>query len=218
MKKAIFKKELKGRFLCEVDIDGKIEHCYVSSSSHLSSYLNLPNKQIILRANKGKNLRTKYTLYAVKYRNTYILLDLNDLNNIFFQFLNMHFENYIKIKKEYNICNYKTDFFITNLNQIVEIKSVISNNEKAYYDFQSHKRAYMQLQKIKELLILGYSVNYIFVMLNPYIKIFRLKDKRKKENMLFLECIKLGMNVKFYKTIYKNKKFQISKISLNKNF
>ena len=44
----IFVKELKNRFLCEVIIDGVSTICYVPSSCHLSNFLSLEGKQVLL--------------------------------------------------------------------------------------------------------------------------------------------------------------------------
>ena len=44
----IFKRELKNRFLCEVVINNQDNICYVPSSCHLSNFLSLENKKVIL--------------------------------------------------------------------------------------------------------------------------------------------------------------------------
>lgn len=87
LKEATFVKELNGRFLGEVILENKKENCYISNPSHLSNIFDLTNKLVLLKTNKGTNLRTKYTLQAVNYNNTYLLLNLNYLNNIFGNFL-----------------------------------------------------------------------------------------------------------------------------------
>lgn len=61
----VFVKELKNRFLCEVEIDGKAEECYVPSSCHLSNFLQLKGKRVLLVPTQGKSPRTKYALYAM---------------------------------------------------------------------------------------------------------------------------------------------------------
>ena len=218
MKKAIFKKELSGRFLCEVDIDDRIELCYVPSSSHLSPYINLKDKKVLLKKNKGKNLRTKYTLYAVEYNDTYILLNLNDLNDIFLKFLNNSLNNSVEAKKEYKINKYKSDYYIPKYKKVIEIKGVISEDETAIYNFNTHARAYAQLKSIKGLLKEGYKVDYVFVILTPQISKINISDKRLKENKLFIECIRLGMDIKFYKTIYLNNQFKLFEQNILKNF
>lgn len=47
-KTGIFKQELKNRFLCEVEIDGESTVCYVPSSCHLSNFLDLQGKSVLL--------------------------------------------------------------------------------------------------------------------------------------------------------------------------
>ena len=177
----------------------------------------MDNKEVLLRENKGKNLKTRYTLYAVNSDNTNILLDLKELNNIFFLYLKDKKKN-LPIKKESFISDYKSDFYLETTKQIYEIKGVLSRTNIANYTFKYHNRAYKQLQKIKHLLLLGYKINFIFILLNPQIDTFILSDKRLKENKLFLNCIKLGLKVCFYKTYWDKKDFKIIKTQTKTNF
>ncbi len=217
MIQGIFEKEYKHRFLCQVNVNDKSELCYVANTSHLTDLISLRNKTVLLKANKGKNLRTKYTLYAIRSKNTNILLDLKGLNNIFFQFLKNNKKN-LDIKKETTILNYKSDFYIESTKQIFEVKGVLSKTNIAKYTFKNHHRACSQLQKIKKLLSLGYKVNYVFIVLNPDIDTFKLSDKRLKENKLFLNCIKAGLNVCFYKACWCKNSFKIIKTHIKTNF
>ena len=50
----IFKRELKNRFLCEVAINNQDNICYVPSSCHLSNFLSLENKKVILIPTSSK--------------------------------------------------------------------------------------------------------------------------------------------------------------------
>lgn len=218
MENAIFIKERKGRFLCEVKIGQRQELCYVSNSSNMSKLLDLKNRPVLLKPNKGYNLRTNYTLYATYYEGSYFLLDLNDLNNVFAQYMTEQLSKNIQVRKEFKINDYKSDYYIPSQNRIVEIKGILSASSQAQYTFKNHKRAFLQLKEIKNLLQRGYNVNYVFIMLNPNIDTFHLKDKRLKENRLFLECIKLGMQVNFYKTELKQDKFKIYKNHVQTNF
>ena len=81
MIEGFFIRELKNRFLCEVKIDGKVEECYVPSSCHLSNFLQLKGKRVVLIPTQGKNPRTKYALYAAPYRRNYIILNTS-LSNV----------------------------------------------------------------------------------------------------------------------------------------
>ena len=215
LQEATFVKELRGRFLCEVILENKKENCYISNSSHLSNLLDLTNKLVLLKTNNGKFLKTKYTLQAVNYDDTYLLLNLNYLNNIIGNFLE---KKDLIIKREYIVHGYKTDYYILNENKIIEIKGVLSPNKTAMYTFKKHNRAYLQLKKIKELLKLGYKVDYNFILLNPKIESIKLEDKRIKENRLFIECIQLGMNVNFYKSVWCKNDFKILAYNIKKNF
>ena len=56
--KGKFVKELKNRFLCEVLIDGIPTECYVPSSCHLSNFLALRGKLVLLLPTQDRNSRT----------------------------------------------------------------------------------------------------------------------------------------------------------------
>ena len=71
----IFKRELKNRFLCEVVINNQDNICYVPSSCHLSNFLSLENKKVILIPTNSKNTRTQYSLLALPYKRSFILLN-----------------------------------------------------------------------------------------------------------------------------------------------
>lgn len=71
----IFKRELKNRFLCEVAINNQDNICYVPSSCHLSNFLSLENKKVILIPTSSKNTRTQYSLLALPYKRSFILLN-----------------------------------------------------------------------------------------------------------------------------------------------
>ena len=46
-KHGIFKKELKNRFLCLVEIDGEDTLCYIPSSCRLSNFIDLTGKEVL---------------------------------------------------------------------------------------------------------------------------------------------------------------------------
>ena len=76
----IFVKELKNRFLCEVEIDSELVVCYVPSSCHLSNFLKLNKKEVLLVPTATPNSRTKYALFAVPYKKNYIVLNTSMAN------------------------------------------------------------------------------------------------------------------------------------------
>ena len=108
MHTGIFIKEAKERFIGYVKIGSQIEECYISSSSHLNKLINLINKKVLLIKKKKKNLRTKYTVQAVVDKNNTILVNLNFVNSIVYEYLKHVYKN-IEIRREFNIQNYKTE-------------------------------------------------------------------------------------------------------------
>ncbi|MDU4694235.1 MAG: DNA/RNA nuclease SfsA [Paenibacillus sp.] len=202
--KGIFVQESKNRFLCSVLIDGQVHECYVPSSSRLENYLKLQNREVLLTKNQSKKKRTEYSLFAVKYYNKYILLNLNMLNSIT-QFMIQ--ENIIKslsgfsIKREQFVNGYKTDLLLENaegVRNIIEIKGIISSKQEVKFPSVSSDRAVFQLSRIKELLQLGEKVTYIIVSLSPTVKRIRLDETFGEYYHGFKECLDLGMHTQAF--------------------
>ena len=111
-----FIRELKNRFLCEVEVDSKLAVCYVPSSCHLSNFLDLHGKRVLLIPNKSKNTRTEYSLFAVPYKRSYIILNTSMANRAVeasiaqrrFSFLGKR----KSVKKEITKGGYKWDLLI----------------------------------------------------------------------------------------------------------
>ena len=76
----IFKKELKNRFLCEVQINGRDVVCYVPSSCHLSNFLQLEGEKVLLVPTQTPNSRTPFAVFAVPYKRNYIVLNTSMAN------------------------------------------------------------------------------------------------------------------------------------------
>ena len=193
----VFKKEKKRRFICEVEINNEIQECYVSSSSHLSPILNLINKKVLLKKNKGKNLRTQFTLQALWECNKKVLLNLNHVNDMVLEYLQKNYEPNT-IKREYKIKNYKSDFYITNKNLVIEAKGLLSDNNIAILPFNSGERCIRQLKEIKKILKQGVNVDYYLVLLSNEINEISLNKMNKDFYKLFKSCLILGMKVKIF--------------------
>ena len=194
-----FVEECSNRFLCNVLVLGEVIECYVSSSSKLENYIKLKNKTVILVENKGKNLRTKFTLQAARVKGKWVLLNLNLINELYLEMLcNEKKYKSAEIQREKTLQDYKTDFFIKKEKLLIEIKGILSENTKAIYPVVSCGRAYRQLKSIQKLLKKGYLVEYGFVIMNPDINHIELNNNEEKIRDVFKQCIDLGMHVTFY--------------------
>ncbi len=193
-----FVRELKNRFLCEVVIAGKVEVCYIPSSCHLSNFLQLEGKEVLLMPTVAKKSKTAFAVVAVKFKRSYIILNTSYANRLVEYAIQGRKLSYLGKRKactrEKNVNEYKCDLYIADTKTIVEIKSVISASDIGVFPTVYSERSLNQLSKIKELLRLGYRVDYIIVSLNPYVKgIELLKDTQFYVE--FEECINLGMSV-----------------------
>lgn len=198
----VFREELKNRFLCSVEVDGALVLCYIPSSCRLSNFVDLVGKKVLLTPVLSSKSRTKYSVYALCVGKRFILLNLSKANDVIRSYIdNRRFSMLGKrtsIRREYNVGGYKADLFIEDTKTVIEIKSILSfsKNHKATFPSIYSQRAIEQLTKIKTILEHGYRVCYIFVSLNPAIKILDINDTYLEYRSLFEECLKKGMVVK----------------------
>ena len=197
----IFKRELKNRFLCEVNIEGEDIVCYVPSSCHLSNFLQLEGKKVLLVPTKSKYTRTSYALFAVPYKRNYILLNTsmanraveNSLRGRRFSFLG----NRKNVIKEHMLAGYKTDLFLPDSNTAIEIKSVISLDNTAHFPTVYSERSIKQLEQILKMLHEGYNICFMIVSLHPYIRELQI-DVNTEFYFLLKKCIEAGLLFKAY--------------------
>ncbi len=195
MVRAKFISELKNRFRCTVNINGKETLCYVPSSSKLSNFIDLTDCTVLLRPMEGKS-GIKYSLYAAETENGTILLNLVAANEIIagqicdkmFSFLG----DREHLRRETVIDGYKSDLYIEDSDTIVEIKTVLSLDSKGHFPTGYSVRLTQQLKNLKRLLRLGHRVCYIFVALAPNMEELYL-DTDKEYIGLFRECLDNGM-------------------------
>jgi DNA-binding sugar fermentation-stimulating protein len=202
MIEAIFLEEVNPRFIGKVLINGVVEECYIASSAKLSNFINLVGETVILKCNTNKKARTKYTLYGLKKRKNIILLNLNSVN-IYFE--ELYRENKLQGyefseigKKEVFVEDYKADYYIPSLRLVIENKTIISENEIAYFPMKGSKRAIEQMRKIGSLIKQGYKTKYNIFILTPDTKKITLADPTSEFIRLFSENIEKGMEYYIY--------------------
>lgn len=172
-KEGVFVQELKNRFLCEVLIDGALTVCYVPSSCRLGNFLSLAGKRVLLIPTKDKKARTSYSLFAIPYKHSYVLLNpsmanvavLKSIRGRRFSFLGDRQD----VRREHIVKGYKTDLFIEQTKTIIEVKSVIALGNTAVFPTVYSERSQAQLTTIYNLLACGYKAALFIVSLNPYI-------------------------------------------------
>lgn len=210
----VFVRELKNRFLCEVKIDGKLEECYVPSSCHLSNFLQLEDKKVLLVPTQTPSSRTKYALFAVPFKKSYIVLNTSMANRTIEGGLQGRRFSYLGKRKEwlkeYKIDGYKADLYIPSTKTIIEIKSIISTKEPAIFPTVYSERTINQLKQIQQLLVNGYRVCFIIVSLHPYIKNVTI-DKSTEFYSELSKCLEGGLIVKAYTSRVENDIIKIEK-------
>lgn len=209
---ATFIRELKNRFLCEVEINGKSVVCYVPSSCHLSNFLSLEGKQVLLVPTQANNARTKFSLFAVPYKNSYILLNSSLANRAIEN--NIHSRRFSSLGmrksviKEHSVEGYKSDLFIEDTSTVIEIKSVLSLDAVAKFPTVYSERSLEQLYKLRLMLKNGYKVHYMIVSLNPYVKKIYIPNNTEFSQELN-DCIAQGMKISAYSCRLNNQVIKI---------
>ena len=159
--KGIFINELPNRFLCNVIIYGKTEKCYLPFNTKLNKYFILNKNEVLLKNIKKKKSKTRYSIFAIKINNHYVLVNLSYANFLLYSNLMSKTFSFLGersiFKKEYYILpNYKTDIFIPETKTIIEVKTVIGFTETVLFPIEYSERFYNQLQSIFSMLKRGY--------------------------------------------------------------
>lgn len=202
-KTGVFIKELKNRFLCEVEIDSEQVVCYVPSSSHLSNYLNLCRKNVLLIPNVNPTAKTPYALLAVPYKKNYIVLNNSMANSAVADSIPKRRFSFLgkrkNVLKEHVVSGYKCDFYIEDTQTIIEVKSIISTDQRAEFPTVYSERTVKQLESLQQELLAGKQACFCIVSLHPYIKEIVIRKETAFYKSL-MACIDLGMHLHAYTT------------------
>ncbi|MEO3946218.1 DNA/RNA nuclease SfsA [Gorillibacterium sp. CAU 1737] len=214
-----FVKESKNRFICTVRIGDSVVECYVPNSSRMGNYLNLERKQVLLSRNQKTGGRTQYSLFAVKHKNKFILLNLNLVNTILqsgpLNELLLLPSNYI-VYREKTINGYKADLVLINPKDpgerlIIEAKGIISKRKNVLFPNVFSERGINQLHKIKIMLDQGCKMYYVFVSLSPFVEMIKIDERFDEYSKLLKECVKLGLRLVAVSLKYENNEITIKK-------
>lgn len=168
------------RFLCSVLINGKEEKCYVPASCKLEKLISLSGETVLVKPVKKLNSNLKYSLYAVRKKKGWVLLNLSEANRIIGTNLDKRQFIYLGNRKgqiyEKKIGNYKADIFLPEEKTVLEIKTVITEKKQAVFPSVGSKRTKEQLKAITFLLDNGYKACLMIVALNPAIKRIVIDD------------------------------------------
>lgn len=192
-----FRTEIKNRFLCSVSIDGKDEICYIPSSCRLSNFIDMTGRTVLLKPIETQNARTSFAVYAVKYRKSFILLNLGQVNRVIEEQIKRRYFSFLgvrkKVSREYKIGTYKADLFVHDTNTLVEIKSTLAFTKESIFPTVYSERAVKQLNEISRLLDAGYRACYVLTSLNPCVKEIIINSDVKDYYKAFTECVEKGM-------------------------
>ncbi len=209
----IFCYEIKNRFRAMVLVDGKPVVCYIASSSRLSNFLRLENREALLIPSGKNSKRTEYTVFAVKHRNSYTLVELSMANTIIAEQLYRRSFSFLgrrkRLFREKTIAGYKADIFIEDTNTIVEIKTIISEKKEAYFPSVYSERSIEQLDKLEKLLKKGFRVCFIIASLCPTTQVIRIDANTEFGEHLDC-CLRWGLMLRAFRIKTKKNEVYVS--------
>lgn len=207
----IFKEEANRRFVAIIEVNGKLEECYMASSSKLSKLYDLKDKEVLLEKNIGKNTRTKYVVKAIRDNNDYIWLNLKELNNLYYKQI---LENNLSIICEKKInTNLRIDFFDKEQQQLIEVKGILSKNSRALFPSFKTERFYRQLREIYNW---NNQKTLVIILMNPNIKEIEFNKEYTDIYNQLIKCINNNLKIEIYKIIF-DKKFKLRKVNYKIN-
>ncbi len=211
-KTGIFIKELKNRFLCEVEIDSERVVCYVPSSCHLSNFLKLQKKKVLLVQTTTPSSRTKYALFAVPYKRNYIVLNTTMANRAVESSIERRIFSFLgkrtNVIKEHSVAGYKCDLYIADTDTVIEIKSIISTESRATFPTLYSERTIKQLKQLREIMLCGKKTCLCIVSLHPYVKEITIDQSTGFYSEL-KQCLHLGMQLHAFTTRLSDCEFKI---------
>ena len=203
---ATFISEIKNRFLCDVNVEGHNIRCYVPSSCRLENLIDLKGLPVLLLPTVTSTAKVPYSVFAVKYRRSYIVLNSSAANTFVQNRISSRCFSALgkrtRVCAEKQLVGYKCDFFIEDTNTIIEVKSIITSNIQGIFPTVFSQRALNQLQHIKMHLQTGKPAAYILVALSPYIKSIKI-ERDSAFSDIFRECIELGLQIMAFSCRYK---------------
>ncbi len=123
------------RFVCEVDVDGRIERAYLPNPGRLWELL-LPNSEVLLIPNTSSDAKNKYILLAVRGSGGWVLLHTHLTNAIVEDLLSEKridfLADYCVSEREVRLGNRRIDFLLEGRSEEIylEVKTCTLFGEK----------------------------------------------------------------------------------------
>lgn len=193
LQKATFISERNSRFICDISYKGKIIECYVPITCKISKLISLAGKEVLITSTTNAAKRIKYTLFAVKNGNEYIIVNAAFANNIVRNLLTKS-RNRDAFCSEQFIESYKCDFFSKQSNTLIEVKSAITTEKILVLPNMKSERTVRQLKTICNLLSKGYNAEYFVVAFAPQIEKVAF-DSKKDTGKLLIDIKNLGAKI-----------------------
>lgn len=160
--KAIFVSDGENRFICRILLNNAVLECYVPLTCKLSRFILPENREILIMPTSTTAQRTKYSLFAVKTDEHYLIVNTAFANLIVKRLISEAGKDQEFFPEQF-VGNYKCDFFSRSTNTLIEVKSVISLEKALMLPNMKSIRAISQLKSIRDLLSKNYNVVYIIV-------------------------------------------------------
>lgn len=196
--KGILIEECKNRFICKVLINEETEECYLPLSSKLKNYMDVNYNEVSLTYNQSKNSRTRMSVFAIKNKEDYILINSKIINSLVREKIINEFKiNEDKFFEEKKIEDYKCDLFIEgNEEIIIEIKTFIPDKDINVFPKVHSTRAIRQLSQIISLLDKGLNIHYYIIGLSNNVKSVSINKNEEEYFKLLKKAIRKGLKLR----------------------
>ncbi|HHW08302.1 MAG TPA: DNA/RNA nuclease SfsA [Clostridia bacterium] len=156
------------RFLCHIEIDGRVEACHVKNTGRLKELL-IPGAGVFVRETDNPNRKTKYDLIGVYKGDRLVNIDSQVPNPVFQEWVENSgfFPGLSLIKPEYRYKQSRFDFYLETKNGkvLVEVKGVtLEIDNAAMFPDAPTERGVKHIMELAGSINDGYEPWIIFIV------------------------------------------------------
>lgn len=190
----------KNRFICDVEIDGKVFQCHVKNTGRLKELLVSGTPCFVQETDKAER-KTKYSLIAIQKGSEVVNIDSQAPNKVFYEWAKSgkFIEGISFIKPEKTYGNSRFDCYIEAEERkiFIEIKGVtLEKNGIAMFPDAPTERGVKHLKELCECIKDGYEAYIVFVVQMKGVHAFSPNRETHPEFADALcECKRKGVNI-----------------------
>jgi len=156
------------RFIAEVYVDGKLEHCHVKNTGRLGELL-IPGARVYLRRSQNPERSTAFSLISVHKDDRLVNVDSQAPNKVFLEYMQsgQYLDGITHIKPEVKRGGSRFDFYVEcgSRRIFIEVKGVtLERDGMAMFPDAPTRRGVKHLRELVECIKDGYEAHVVFVV------------------------------------------------------